>query len=52
MSKTNEQQLQVPPGTVIGGVDVNQVLEARYRRGLYVGLAIGIVIGVILGFVL
>lgn len=52
MPKPKEQQIQIPPGTVVGGVDVNLALEARYRRGLYVGLVIGIVVGVVLGFVL
>ena len=52
MPKPKEQQIQIPPGTVIGGVDVNLVLNARYKRGLFIGLAVGIVLGVFLGLVL
>jgi hypothetical protein len=52
MPKPEELPTQFPPGTVVGGVDANLVLSARYRRGLLVGIAIGLVIGVILGFVL
>ena len=52
MPNVKEQQMQFPPGTVIGGVDANLALEARYRRGLLVGLAVGAAIGVFLGLLL
>jgi hypothetical protein len=52
MPKPEELPTQFPPGTVIGGFDVNLVLNARYRRGLLIGIAIGLVVGVIFGFVL